>query len=256
MSTTHDDAAGGPFEDRLLAALTEFDRDRAAEPVRTAPAARSGRRVRVRWQAGAIGVVAALAVAGAVVASGVLDRPRFETFGGTVLPGDQLGMKGGGCAAGATVTLAMDGTEIGMATASEWGSFDFVQPLPADFALGEHHLTATCAAADGRALRQDATFTVAAVRPTIRPGVDVWGDFTPGGQILVKGGMVTPGSEVSILLDGSRLGTATAGEVGSFDTTLTLPDDVAAGRHVIEAIGTTADGGAYDQSFPIEVASR
>ena len=88
------------------------------------------------------------------------------------------------------------------------------------------------------------------------PAIDVSGDITPGGKILVKGGAAEASTQVSILLDGQPLGTTTSDANGSFWTDLTLPDTIAAGSHELRAIATAPGGGEFNQPFEFVVASR
>ncbi len=239
MSTREQDFEGG-FESRLLAELTEVDRVRPAAgkaPAHGSKKVRPSRTFRLRWQGAAVGLVGALVVAGAVVASGVLSPSYFEASR-MVIPGEQVGMKGSGCAAGTTVTITMDGREFGTATSNQWGAFDFQRDLPAGISMGKHALQATCTGGNGASVVQNTDFAVVTARPTSPPAIDVSGHMTPGGEVWVKGGPAKANTTISILLDGQPFGTAVSDSNGSFAVALTLSSTVAAGSHDVQVVAT------------------
>lgn len=257
MSTTQEREFEGGFEGRLLAELTEIDRIRPAARAEAEDAASVGpRRPRLRWRPMALGVAGVLLVAGTVVASGVLGPRNFEPYGDTVIPGEDVGVKGSGCAVATTVTISMDGREIGTTTSNASGAFDFQRALPAGTAMGEHALQASCAGPDGKSVVQNSKFTVVAVRPTTAPAIDVSGEMTPGGEVLVKGGAAKANTQVSILLDGRPLGTTNSDANGSFSAYLTLPDTITVGSHELRAVAIAPDGGEFNQPFQFEVRSH
>lgn len=94
------------FQDRLEASLTQIDAQRpvVSPAAGAAEAVGPARIVRRMVRPVAVGIVASLAITGAVVASGVLSHPDFQPGGGIQVAGDTLVAKGTGCASGATVT--------------------------------------------------------------------------------------------------------------------------------------------------------
>ncbi len=250
----HSGESGG-FENRLLAELEEVDRRR---PFVSAPIG-AGRRygrpaVRTGWRAVGLAAAAVLVLAGAVVASGALNRPHFEAFGNLLLPGEPLGVKGDGCAAGSTVTITFDGQGFGTATASEWGAFDYSGQLPEGTSLGQHALQATCQAANGKTLAQTASVTVAESRPTVAPAIDVSGRLHPGGSVFIKGGLFAAGSPVEITLDGRPFATTTTDSRGSFMSEPVLPTETSVGAHEIGVRSTSVDGKPLTFSWTIQVS--
>jgi hypothetical protein len=144
------------FEQRLLAALTEIDGRR---PVVTA-AAPAPRRSRRRWTRPPVvvaGALAAVALAGGATAAAKAVFEPKEILGtiDSLRPGDSTGIKGWGCEPGSRVTIRLDGTAIGSATAEVRstepvvGWFRVTVTIPADTPPGDHVLTSTCPDAEG-----------------------------------------------------------------------------------------------------------
>lgn len=99
------------------------------------------------------------------------------------------------------------------------------------------------------------------------PGVAQAQGYGPGNFVAVGDTTVTPGQtipvtgccfagDVTITLGGRQLGTTTAGADGVFNTTVTVPSDLAPGTYTITATGQNIDGsGQLVLSFPITVVS-
>ena len=86
------------------------------------------------------------------------------------------------------------------------------------------------------------------------------GDFIAVGDTTVTPGQPVPISgccfagEVTLTIAGRSLGTVTADANGVFNTTVTIPSDLAAGDYTITATGQNIDGsGQLVLSFPITV---
>ena len=250
MSATQTNDPKGDFEHRLLAELTDVDARRPAGSAAVAP-----RRPRPRWQPVGLGVAAALVVAGAVVAGGVLSSPHFEPYGDQILPGEELGVKGDGCAANAAVEVQFDGAALATTTADGNGAFHVEAALPAGVALGSHELQSRCASSGGAAVVQHSRVTVVAARPTMAPEIHVWGHYVPGGAVFVKGGGMKPGTEIAVSLDGSPSVTVAADALGSFDAGVTLTAETAVGPHVVVVTATAADGTALSRTFEVRVTA-
>ena len=257
MSTaTHDDNDQEGFEQRLLTALTEIDRDRpAVAPAvdRSRPARHFGRILRPA----ALGIVAALAITGAVVASGVLSPRAFEPAGKVQVAGDNLAAKGYGCAPNATVTMSLDGQPIGTVVAGADGEFSASVPIPPTTSVGAHQATASCVDAAGEAVVQTATITIVTTRPALGPVVNANEiEGVPGGQVVLTVGPVKSGSDVQVTLDGRPFTTLHASADGWLAAPVALPADISLGTHELRAVGVVPDGRTFDQTSEVSVTAK
>jgi hypothetical protein len=245
----------GAFEDRLLASLTDIDSRRPKiEPVAGAAPART-RPLRLLRPA-VLGVTAALAIAGAVVAAGVIAPRLFEPSGVPQVAGDQLAAKGSGCAASATVTVSLDGQVIGTVKAFESGDFSASVPIPADTTAGRHDVTVSCPAGDGSQVVQTAAIEVVTERPPLGPVMNAnLVTATQGGTVTLNIGPVKAGTDVAVTLDGKPLTTLHATADGRLVAPLTVPADIAIGDHLFRATGTVPDGRTFDQTTEVSVTA-
>ena len=254
---THDRGDQGNFEQSLLLALTEADRNRPVINTESADPTRPNQTFRRVWRPAAFGIAAALIITGAVAASGVLGPRLFEPDGGVKVAGDQLAAKGSGCAPHAVVTISLDGKSIGTVVAVADGSFSASVPIPATATVGKHVAQASCVDAAGLPVVQTASITIVTTRPALGPEVNaVLVEGVPGGQVVVRVGPVKAGSDVAVTLDGRPFTMLHAGADGWLDAHFELPVDTSLGSHWLRATGSVPDGRAFDQSTEVTVISR
>jgi large repetitive protein len=231
------------FEGRLLRALTELDERRPA-PAST----RAG-----VWRRPAVigGAVAAVILAGAATATAarLLSRPTFQIGGSQVPAGQSVVVKGSGCAAGAAVTVSLDGVDVGMTAADADGDFVAQPVVPVGTTVGTHTVAARC-----DAVRHSATVEVVAERKPAPPVLSVPGVARPGGTAVVKGTGCRPGA-VALALDGRPAGTATANAEGLYLFELAVPADAVPGTHVVQTRCVGADGAALDLTAELTVVA-
>ncbi|WP_177222696.1 Ig-like domain-containing protein [Chitinophaga sp. YR627] len=138
--------------------------------------------------------------------------------------------------ANSTVTIIVDGTSVGTTTADASGNYTFTLPVQVD---GTHAVTATSTDAAGNNSAPSATLnlkidTQAPSVPTITTAKNPTNDNTPD-----VSGTAEANSTVTIIVDGSSVGTTTADASGNY--TFTLPGQVD-GTYAITATSTDASG--------------
>jgi MYXO-CTERM domain-containing protein len=158
---------------------------------------------------------------------------------------------------GSTVTIIVDGTPVGTATANGAGAWSFTPTVP--LIEGPHTVNATAADATGNTSPSSATntFTVDTMAPAA-PAVNtpangsVTNDSTPA-----YSGTAEPGSTVTVTVDGATVGTATADAAGNWTFTPTAP--LADGSHTVSATATDAAGNTSPSSatntFTVDTAA-
>jgi hypothetical protein len=91
-------------------------------------------------------------------------RGALEVATATAEAGDEIAVRGRGCAGSADVAFAVQGTAAGGTTADDGGGFTGVVPIP-DEPSGDVELTATCPTAAGDTLALAATIVVGGSAP-------------------------------------------------------------------------------------------
>ncbi|AKJ05629.1 T1SS secreted agglutinin RTX [Archangium gephyra] len=140
--------------------------------------------------------------------------------------------------AGSSVSVTVDGTKVGTATANTSGTWSFTPSFP--LAQGEHTVTATATDAAGNTSVPSAArgFTV----DTVAPAAPVL--TAPAASVSTAmpeiSGMAEAGSTVTVRLDGTVAGTATANASGDWSFTPASP--LARGAHTVTATATDAAG--------------
>jgi MYXO-CTERM domain-containing protein len=152
----------------------------------------------------------------------------------------------GTAAPGSTVTVFIDGTNVGTAPVSASGSWTFPSPTLGE---GAHTVNATASdpAGNTSAVSNTNTFTVDTLPPaapvvSLPTEGDVVGTATP-----VISGTAAPGSTVTVFIDGTQVGTTTADSSGNW--TFTSPA-LADGPHTVTATATDVAGNTSPASAP------
>ncbi|MFI9488503.1 Ig-like domain-containing protein [Promicromonospora sp. NPDC052451] len=153
---------------------------------------------------------------------------------------------------GATVTVVVDGGEVGTAVVGDDGTWTFTPTEP--LSDGDHEITATQTDAGGTTSdpSEPVTITVdttAPAPPVITSPAD--GDLTDDGTPTIEG-TGEPGATVTVVIDGEEAGTVVVGDDGTW--TFTPDEPLTDGDHEITAIQTDLAGNTSEPSDPITVA--
>lgn len=152
---------------------------------------------------------------------------------------------------GSTVEVFVDGTSIGTTTASDTGAWSLTPPAP--LADGDHTATATATDALDRVSPPSAEVgftidTTPPAAPVITSPADGSSTTDPTPPIT---GTAEPGSEVTVIVDGTAIGSTTADENGDWTFTPTSP--LPNGEHEITAEATDGAGNTGPESEPVTV---
>lgn len=175
----------------------------------------------------------AVAVTLVTPAEGSTTNDATPTYSGVATPGT-------------TVTVTVDGTNVGTAIAAADGTWSLT-PTTA-LAAGPHTATASVTGA-GRTVTDDARFTVdlsTTVAITAPANGSTIADNTP--EILGTG---EPGAVVVVTLDGATLGSTTVGPDGSWVLVVTSP--LGNGPHTASVVATDAVGNTASSSTTFTV---
>jgi LPXTG-motif cell wall-anchored protein len=113
----------------------------------------------------------------------------------TVVAGAQVTFTGGGCANDATVTITMEGVQLGTVVADGKGNFSATVTIPAGTSLGVHTLTASCLDPSGNPLTITQTITVVSAESTLpKTGTDVAEYVGLGLALIALGGAAVLGA--------------------------------------------------------------
>nr|WP_254623535.1 Ig-like domain-containing protein [Myxococcus sp. CA033] len=154
---------------------------------------------------------------GAVLTDGVV------TYVGTAEPG-------------ATVTVTVDGTVVGTVTAAANGSWSV--PVAAELADGAHSVTASAEDAQGNTATDTNAFTVDATT-SVSITTPAEGS-TVTNPVVTYSGTAEPGATVTVVVDGTTVGTATAGVDGSWSVPVATP--LVDGPHSVTATAEDVNG--------------
>ncbi|GAB4070991.1 hypothetical protein GCM10028777_37860 [Angustibacter speluncae] len=185
------------------------------------------------------------------VDTGIPAAPAVVSPADGSVTGDSTPTVAGTAEPTSTVTVLVDGAPVGTTNADGTGAWSL--EVPTALADGPHTVAATATDAAGNASPASATngFTVdtgAPVVPVITSPADgaATADTTPTVQ-----GTAEPGSTVTVLVDGTPVGTTTADGTGAW--TLPLPVPLAEGSHELTATGTDAAGNTSPPSAAVTV---
>ncbi|MET4106732.1 LamG-like jellyroll fold domain-containing protein [Hymenobacter sp. UYP22] len=148
--------------------------------------------------------------------------------------------------AGSLVTVYVDGSAIGTTTAAAGGTFSLTQPAP--LAQGSHTVYAR-AQSSGSAQSSNSntnTFTVDTTPPAAPVVTAPANGSTTPNNTPVYTGTAEANSTVTVIVDGSAIGTATANASGNWSRT--QPTALAQGSHTVRATATDAAGNTSPSS--------
>ncbi|MCK8497269.1 adventurous gliding motility protein AgmC [Myxococcus fulvus] len=137
---------------------------------------------------------------------------------------------------GATVTVVVDGTTVGTVTVGAGGTWSV--PVATPLADGPHSVTATAQDANGHTATDTNTFTV-------DTGTNVAVTTPAEGAVLTNpvvtySGTGEPGATVTVVVDGTTVGTVTVGAGGTWSVPVATP--LADGPHTVTATAEDAQG--------------
>lgn len=166
---------------------------------------------------------------------------ELEVAPETVEAGQEVTVTGSGFVPGETVAVTLDdSTLLGEVTANADGEFSEGLLVPAATEAGEYTVTAT-GTDSGRTATADLEVTTPVVvdpEPEITVSPE---SVEPGDVITVAGTGFESGETVTVTLGDVTLGTATAGDEGSFSAEFTVPVATSAGAHTVTAVGGDSD---------------
>ncbi|WP_440216347.1 Ig-like domain-containing protein [Chromobacterium piscinae] len=162
--------------------------------------------------------------------------------------------------ANSTVTVYVDGTAVGTATADGSGAWTY--NLTSSLSEGSHSIRATATDAAGNASGQSTAYsiTVDTAAPAVPSGLALsaasdtgssHSDGVTGNNQPTVQGTAEANSTVTVYVDGTAVGTATANGSGVWSYNLASP--LADGNHSIRATATDAAGNASGQSTAYSV---
>lgn len=157
---------------------------------------------------------------------------------------------------GATVTVRIDGTELGTATVGATGSWTLTPSTP--LSQGEHAVSASQADAAGN-LGPPAghTFTIDTQAPAAPVLIDPADGSSTSNTTPVYTGTGEPGATVTVTVDGTAIGTSPVAADGRWSRTSPVP--LAEGVHQVSAAQTDPTGNASGVSalhtFTVDTAA-
>ncbi|WP_386071099.1 Ig-like domain-containing protein [Tahibacter sp. UC22_41] len=154
--------------------------------------------------------------------------------------GNSLPTVSGTAEPGSSVTVIVDGTSRGIATADGAGNWSFTVLTP--LSDGPHTAKARATDAAGNTSTDSAasTFTIDTTAPPAPVLANPANGSTTGNTLPTVNGTAEPSSSVSVIVDGTPRGTATANASGDWSFTLATP--LADGPHTARARATDAVG--------------
>ncbi|MFL5345808.1 MAG: adventurous gliding motility protein AgmC [Hyalangium sp.] len=141
---------------------------------------------------------------------------------------------------GSTVTVIVDGTTVGTATADAAGAWNFTQPTA--LADGTHSVKARATDSAGNTSVDSNTnsFTVDTTPPAAPVVVAPANGSVTSNNKPAYSGTAEPGSTVTVIIDGTTVGTTTANASGAWS--FTQPTALADGTHSVKARATDSAG--------------
>jgi hypothetical protein len=157
---------------------------------------------------------------------------------------------------GATVTIFVNGNEVGTAVANGMGVWTFTPPTPIADGTYVVSVSASDQAGNEGAVVTGPTFTIDSIAPTA-PVI-----ITPAGnsqvdidRMLNITGVAEAGSTVIVSIDGREVGRSIADENGRFSV-MVDPATLGQGPHVAEADARDAAGNTSPKSAPVNFSIR
>jgi hypothetical protein len=146
--------------------------------------------------------------------------------------------------AGSTVSVIVDGTAVGTATANASGEWALMQP--AALVDGPHRVMAMAAGSNTHAESYANTFTVDATPPTAPVVLTPAYGFTLNTHRPTYSGSAEPGSIVTVIVEDTAVGSTTANASGGW--AFLQPVELVDGPHTVKASATDAAGNTSPES--------
>ncbi|HZH17945.1 MAG TPA: Ig-like domain-containing protein, partial [Archangium sp.] len=148
--------------------------------------------------------------------------------------------------AGSTLSVIVDGSAVGTATANASGGWAFMQPVA--LVDGPHTVMAMATAAGSTTSAESHanTFAVDATPPTAPVVLTPASGSTLNNNRPTYGGSAEPGSTVTVMVDGTAVGRTTANASGGW--AFPQPMALVAGFHTVKASSTDAAGNLSPES--------
>lgn len=157
---------------------------------------------------------------------------------------------------GATVTIFVNGNEVGSAVANSMGVWTFTPPTPIADGTFVVSVSARDQAGNEGPVTTGPTFTIDSIAPTapviITPAANAQLDVDRAASVT---GVAEPGSTVTVFIDGRAVGMATADENGRFSVEID-PSRLGQGPHVAEAEARDAAGNTSPKSAPVDFSIK
>ena len=158
---------------------------------------------------------------------------------------------------GATVTIYVNGNEVGTAVANGMGVWTFTPPTPIADGIFVISVTAQDQAGNQGPVVRGPQFTIDSLAP---PAPVI---ITPAGNsqadvdrpLIISGGGAERGTTVTVYIDGREVGTAVADDAGRFSVTVD-PARIGQGAHVVTADARDAAGNTSPKSAPVDFSIR
>jgi hypothetical protein len=166
-------------------------------------------------------------------ANGTVQSDNTPTYSGTAEPGS-------------TITVFVDGTPVGTTTADGAATWIFTQPTALADGTYTVHTTSTDATGNTSPNSNTNTFTVDTTPPAAPVVLTPANGSTTNDNTPTYSGTAEPGSTISIIVNGTPVGTTTANGAGnwSFTPTVALAD----GPHSVRATASAPGGGTSPDS--------
>jgi 5-hydroxyisourate hydrolase-like protein (transthyretin family) len=176
----------------------------------------------------------------------------------SVVPGSTLHVTGSGYLANSKITVSvsitmLDGSKKTLtttATTDAKGQFAASLQIPGNAKEGSYTVSAR-AQSSGRV--RTATVSVAKLAPSI---VAVPPTAVPGTDVTVNGFGFAPGAAVTINLQGSKVGSATANNAGQFLTKVTIPSGEASGSYTLSAASSSGRTASFNLAVNRQVSTH
>jgi hypothetical protein len=176
----------------------------------------------------------------------------------SVIPGSSVRVTGSGFLAGSKVDISLlvsmvDGSKktlTASVTTSASGQFTTTFQIPGNVRGGNYTLSAK-AQASGRV--RSTTLAVARLAPSI---VAAPPNAVPGTDVTVNGFGFAAGAAVTISLQGTKVGSATANGSGQFSTKITVPSNEASGSYTLSASSSSGRSASFSLAVNRQVSTH
>lgn len=182
-------------------------------------------------------------------------RLQLVDSDGTVSPGEDLTIRGSGFWGPEEVDITLNGSAVASFSSGATGSYEGTITIPSDTPLG----TATLSASGPRSGAQASlTLRIVSSEPDATLSMLPAEDYVVQGlEVRLVGTGFGADETVTLALDGTALGSATADSAGDFAADVTIPADASLGVATITATGaTSARTASLDTEVKPQVTER